>query len=164
MVKIQPFSPIFPLADSMAEIFFGYLFEISRNTYQSSAMAQPSEKPKPGQVPFLSTPSFRRRTPPSKKPSFLHGMGKRPHRSSQSPFRLFPAMPGDGRREKAAVLPNSPSPLTKVLGRRREGVRGREEEPFLQKGFLLPPPGRRVSPLAKSTSGPRRNRRTRGGR
>jgi hypothetical protein len=31
MVKIQPFSPIFPLADSMAEIFFGYLFEISRN-------------------------------------------------------------------------------------------------------------------------------------
>ena len=39
-----------------------------------------------------------------------------------------------------------PPHQSKVLGRWEVGVRGRREEALLQKGFLPPPPARRISP------------------
>lgn len=152
MLKRLSLSPIFPLADLMAEAFYWLSlwnfkkYNINRPLWRS-LLKNPNRGKFPSSRRLLSAGAPRHQ----KNPSFLHGMGKRPHRSSQSPFRLFPTMPGDGRREKAAVLPNSPSTLTKVLGRRREGSSS------LPRDVASPP-----SP--KSTSGPRRNRRTRGGR
>ncbi|WP_302552998.1 hypothetical protein [uncultured Bilophila sp.] len=44
MVKIQPFSPVFPLAESLVKAFSGYSFGTSKKKHQRLPMAQPFKK------------------------------------------------------------------------------------------------------------------------
>ena len=125
-VKIQPFSPIFPSAESTVKTFCGlFLWNFKEKTSTVFYDTAPNKR---GGTPFAAAP-----------PPFYDNM-RGPLRSgtassgeSRSTIRPIPNIFENGDSLRAA------SPPVESLGRGRGGVLGGGGEAFLQKGSPPPP-------------------------